>query len=174
MATSTAFAATTSAVVAAPARGDASRLSSSSSFRPTSAVQFAPLRTKRSQRVVAARAALSEDSKTIERNVIVSIIAAGAALGFGVSVVDGAFANPVEVAENTATATLDSATNATPSLPHAPNPGVAVEDARKGIENIASDIGGRIDGVSGKDRVCYWNYYLLPSSIPLLECGEAA
>ncbi|CAM6097378.1 unnamed protein product [Calypogeia fissa] len=152
MATSTAFASTTSAVVAAPARGDASRLSSSSSFRPTSMVQFAPLRTTRSQRVVAARAALSEDSKTIERDVIVSIIAAGAALGFGVSVVDGAFANPIEVAENKVTATLDSATNATPFLPDAPNPGVAVEDARKGVENIASDIGGRIDGVSGKDR----------------------
>lgn len=174
-AASTAFAAVTGSA-ALVSKGNASRLSSGNAFRTTSVVQFAPLTSKRSNRIVAARASLPEDSKTGGRDAVVSILAVGAALGLSVSVVEGAFANPFDFAKNKATTTLKSAKDATPDLPSAPSPGGAVEDAKikagniaqsiptapsadgavddakKNAGNIAEDIKGKADGIFGAGK----------------------
>lgn len=92
--------------------------------------------------------------KSVGKEVLVSILAASTALGFGVAVVDGAFANPIDDAKAKTSTSLKSAQDAAPSLPSAPSPGGAVKDAQKSAEKLTSDVSGQIDGIFGKGKVC--------------------
>jgi len=166
-AASTAFAAATGSAVLAPSAG----LSSSNAFRTTSLVQFAPVNSsKKCNRVVAARAALSEDSKAARREVLVSILGAGAALGF----TGEAFADILSSAKGKADEALSGAKNSAPKLPSLPKsvpklpkipslpkspelPSVpstdgALEGVQGAAENVKSSIGGSIDGIFGKGK----------------------
>lgn len=124
-------------------KGDASKLSSGNAFRSSSMVQFAPLSSKKCNRIVAARASLPEDS-TVGRDAVLSIIAIGAAVGLSVSVVDGAFANPLTDAKNKAVSTLKGAKGSLPDLPTplAPSPGGAFDEAKKNVEENKMKAGG--------------------------------
>jgi len=131
-------------------------LSSGNAFQTSSTVQFAPLRSQRTNRVVATRAALSDDSKNLGKEVTVSILAASIAFGLGASVVDGAFANPIDTAKSKSSSALSGAKDAAPEIPSelssAPSPGGAIEDAQKQAGKVASGVKTQIDGIFGKGK----------------------
>lgn len=171
MAASTAFAVAGSAVVAPVREG----LSSGNAFR-TSMVQVAPVRSAlKVNRVVAARASLSEDqeSGTARREVLASILAAGAALSFS----GPAFAeNPVATAKGKASEVVQSAKGLTGIDPASVVGGKAdevvkgaksvagsnplekltgsnpLDDVKGAADSAGAEVKRRIDGIFGKDK----------------------
>ncbi|BBN00777.1 hypothetical protein MPTK1_2g02030 [Marchantia polymorpha subsp. ruderalis] len=144
----------TAGIAASATVRDASALSSSQAFG-TSLVQLAPVgpAVSQSNRLVATRAALSEEQRTGGKKVLASFLATGAALSIAGAALAG---NPVDFAKSKveeAASTAQSAASNLPNLPNIqlPNAG-AVQDAKNSADSFVNETKSRIDGIFGKNK----------------------
>lgn len=145
-------AASTALTVSGSTSLDMSTLSSKSAFGSSCrAMQAAPVSRRAVRSGVVMASVGSEEAKPARREVLAGILAAGAALGFSGQA--NAAMNPVAAAKSKAGQAVQGAKDLAGSNPLegvvGSNP---LGDAQSTVEEVASGIKGRIDGLFGKDK----------------------